>query len=257
MQAFPRPSGNGWQWLRNGFLLWKRSPAFISFLCFGYFLLPLVLAALPYVGPFAAALIVPALSVGVLNGCRAVELGQPPRPELLFSAFRRNLRALMTIGALNYFATLAILLLSMAVDGGELMRALTGGAPPPDPESPVNPGVMLALLLTITLYTPVTMAYWFAPLLAGWARLSPAKALVFSFVACWRNWRPFLTFALAILLCCALLPGLVLTIVSLVSPLLGRVFSVILPVVMLPIVFASFYANARDVFADLEPPAVL
>jgi hypothetical protein len=35
------------------------------------------------------------------------------------------------------------------------------------------------------------MAYWYAPVLAGWHGLSPAKALFFSFVACLRNWRAF------------------------------------------------------------------
>ena len=38
--------------------------------------------------------------------------------------------------------------------------------------------------------TLLMMAYWFAPLLAGWAACR-RQAMFFSFVACWRNWRAF------------------------------------------------------------------
>ena len=109
-------------------------------------------------------------------------------------------------------------------------------------------GFALALAMGTTLSTPVMMAYWFAPLLAGWKGLSAPKALFFSFVACARNWRPFLGYALSLLVFGALLPGVVVGLVSLLSPLLGSLLSIPLPLVLLPVVFASFYVNACEVF---------
>ena len=47
--------------------------------------------------------------------------------------------------------------------------------------------------------TPLMMAYWFAPLLAGWGRVSAVKAMFFSFVACWRNWRAFFAYGLSLI----------------------------------------------------------
>ena len=38
-----------------------------------------------------------------------------------------------------------------------------------------------------------------------------------------------------------------------VSPLIGQLFSIVLPAVFIPVVFASFYANALDVFGTITP----
>jgi hypothetical protein len=42
----------------------------------------------------------------------------------------------------------------------------------------------------MALMVPLMMAYWFAPVLAAWHRLTFGRSLFFSFVACWMNWRP-------------------------------------------------------------------
>ena len=43
------------------------------------------------------------------------------------------------------------------------------------------------------------------------------KALFFSFIACARNWRPFLTYGLGVAFISAILPGIVLGIVGAAS----------------------------------------
>jgi hypothetical protein len=68
--------------------------------------------------------------------------------------------------------------------------------PPEDllEERPADAGLQVTLILMV----PVLMAFWFAPLLAAWDDLPAGKALFFSFIACLRNWRPFLVYGLGV-----------------------------------------------------------
>ena len=53
---------NGWLWLRDGFRLWLRNPALLSFAAFGYLLTLLVASLLPFLGQILATLLMPAMS---------------------------------------------------------------------------------------------------------------------------------------------------------------------------------------------------
>jgi hypothetical protein len=249
MQAHVLPFSRGQAWLKGGFALWRKNPALLTFLTFGYLLLLILVSLVPFLGQIIASVLMPVLSLGILNGCRAVDQGRRAGPDILFSGFRSNEKALFAIGGAYFAASLTILLLTMAADGGTLFRAMTGAAPMSE-DAANAPGFALALVIGAALSTPVMMAYWFAPLLAGWKGLSAPKALFFSFVACARNWRPFLGYALSLAVFGALLPGILVGLLSLISPILGSLLSIPLPLVLLPVVFASFYVNAREVFGD-------
>lgn len=236
----------GWAWLHEGLALWRRSPALLTFLAFGYLLALLVISVFPVIGQPVASLLMPVLSLGVLNGCRAIDSGRKVGPDVLLSGFKANVQTLVTIGGLYLVGSLAVLALTSLADGGVLLKVMTGGRV--DEAATRDPNLMLALLLAIALSTPVMMAYWFAPLLAGWWKLSAPKAMFFSFHACLRNWRPFFAYAIALMLFCAVLPGILLGVVGLISPQLATLLSIPLPLLLVPVVFASFYANARDVF---------
>jgi len=249
MQAHVLPFSRGQAWLFGGLRLWRRNPALLTFLTFGYLLLLILLSLVPFLGQVIASVLMPVLSLGILNGCRAVDQGRRAGPDILFSGFRSNQKALFAIGGAYFAASLLILILTMAADGGTLFRTMTGATPIRE-DATNAPGFILALLIAAALSTPLMMAYWFAPLLAGWKNLSAPKALFFSFVACARNWRPFLGYALNLLLFGALLPGIALGLIAAASPTLASLLSIPLPLVVLPVVFASFYVNAREVFGD-------
>lgn len=249
MQAHVLPFSRGQAWLMGGFALWRKNPALLTFLTFGYLLMLILLSLVPLLGQIIASVVMPVLSLGILNGCRAVDQGRRVGPDVLFSGFRSNEKALFAIGGAYFVATLLVLLLTMAADGGTLFRAMTGAAPLSE-DAANAPGFTLALVVGTALSTPVMMAYWFAPLLAGWRGLSAPKALFFSFVACARNWRPFLGYAISLAVFGALLPGLLVGLLSLISPILGSLVSIPLPLVLLPVVFASFYVNACEVFGQ-------
>jgi len=251
MQVRQLPLARGWAWITEGLAIWRRNPALLTFASLGYLLMLLLISVMPLVGQPLASLLMPVFSLGVLNTCRAIDEGRKAGPDILFSGFQQNLPALVTIGAIYLVGSLLVLFLTSLADGGALLQIMTGGEQV-DPEATVAPGFSLALLIAIALSTPVMMAYWFAPLLAGWWKIPAPKAMFFSFVACLRNWRPFLAYALALTFFVAIVPGIVIGVLGLVSPTLATLVSVPLPVLLIPIVFASFYANARDVFAG--PP---
>jgi hypothetical protein len=103
------------------------------------------------------------------------------------------------------------------------------------------------------LYAPVLMMFWFAPPLAAWHGIAPIKALFFSFFACLLNWRPFLAYGAVSALFALALPLLLLFVLMLASfkiAAMSLVFPLLL--VLLPTLFASFYASYRDIFGG-EP----
>lgn len=253
MQARMLPAQRGWAWIFDGFSLWRRNPALITFLVFGCSLSLLLVAAVPLIGQVIMSLVMPALSLGIFNGCKAVAERRKVGPDILFSGFRQNLPELVKIGGIYLAGTLAVMGISLLIDSemntklSKAMLGRTGWG-----EALDDPTFTLALLVASIGSTPLMMAYWFAPLLAGWGRVPAAKALFFSFVACMRNWRAFLTYGIGLLII-ALGAGLLIAILELVSPLLALLPALAFPVIFIPVIFTSFYANALDVFERIGP----
>lgn len=260
MQARQLPAIRGWNWIVEGFRLFRNNPALLTFLVFGYWLTLIFLNLLPLIGALAAPLCVPALSVGVMNGCRALERRRPGDTGfgLLFSGFRKNRNVLFLLGAIYLAASVAVFAATALIDDGALLRiALTNEKPPQDLLA--DEQLLLSLQFALLLMLPLLMAFWFAPLLAAWDGLPAGKALFFSFIACLRNWRPFLTYGLGVAFISILLPGALLGIVEAFSPALQRmtVIALSMPLlfVFVPTLFASFYVSYRDVFVASAEPA--
>ncbi len=255
MQARLLPAVRGWNWIVAGFRLFRSNPALLTFIVFGYWLTLIFLNVVPLIGFVLAPLCVPALSVSVMNGCRGVERGEAVQFGILFSGFHRNARTLLLLGALYLAGSMGVLAASIPVDGGLLFEIMLGSR---RPETEVLQGsnLMLGLQLALLLMVPLLMAFWFAPLLAGWHDLAAGKALFFSFVACWRNWRAFAVYGAGVAFISAILPGIVLGLFGLFSEaaVRGAAVAMTLPIlfVFVPTLFASFYASYCDVFAT--PP---
>jgi hypothetical protein len=113
------------------------------------------------------------------------------------------------------------------------------------------------MLTAALLYAPVMMMFWFSPPLAAWHGIAPLKALFFSLAAFLMNWRAFLAYAAVTALVVLVLPFLAVTVLMLVSggALRGSGAALVFPLVvlLLPTLFASFYASYRDVFGAEGP----
>lgn len=258
MQSSKLPAARGWFWIAEGFALLRRNPPMLTFLVFGYWFVLLAIDLVPYVGVALASVCVPALSMGIMNGCRAIERGAPLAMGTLFSGFDRNLRALLTLGVVYFGATLLILAATTLVDDGALMAAMRGRQNA-GVEAVRSASLMQALQFALLLMVPVLMAFWFAPMLAAWNGFPVVKALFFSFFASLRNWRAFLVYALVLTLVSAVIPGLVLGLSGLFSPgapqLAMTLLTLPLLFVFVPTLFASFYVSYRDVFGGAADAA--
>lgn len=239
----------------GGFAIFRRNPVMLGMLVVTYWFTVLFLNVVPVVGVLMASLAIPGLSVGLMQAARNLERGQPIGLQTLFGSLKDNGRTLVALGALYLCATLGVLGLSSLLDGGELMQFMLASNRA-ERAAVEDSDFLLSAMFVMMLMVPVLMAWWFAPVLAAWHRLSVGRALFFSLMACWMNWRPFLTYGIALLVVVGVLPGLLLGILLLLMPGAANLATAILtlPMVLVvaPTVFASFYASYRDIFGISE-----
>ena len=220
-----------------------------------YWMTVIFLNILPLVGALAASLAIPGLSVGLMQAARNIERGQPVGLQTLYGSFKDNARTLFALGGTYLCATLGVLSMSAVIDGGELLRFMLSSSPA-DRAAIDSTDFMIPGLFVMAAITPVIMAYWFAPVLAAWHRLSLGRSLFFSFMACWMNWRPFLTYGLGLLLVGGVIPGVFLGLLLVILPAGANFVTALVTVPMLmivaPVIFASFYVCYRDIFGIYE-----
>jgi hypothetical protein len=177
---------------------------------------------------------------------------------LLFDGFRHHARAQLVLGACYLaFVGLIVALIAWSDDGA--LRAAMAAQRAREPVADAS-GILATLALAAGLYGAVMTIFWFAPVLAAWHGLQPVKALFFSMAACFMNWRAFLLYGVIAIAAIFAIPYLVVSLLVLVSggTLKARDPQVLLPfvLILLPPLYASFYASYRDVFASpASPPA--
>ncbi|HSD53892.1 MAG TPA: BPSS1780 family membrane protein [Burkholderiales bacterium] len=249
------PAGNGWLWLKRGFGFFGRAPLAWIMVAVSYWVLVSVVGILPYVGVVAVMLATPSFAVSFMAMCRELEHGRPLELQLLFAGFRRHLPALVALGGIYFAAILLILVASQLFDGGLLLRwMLLGKAVPRDEAS--GSALAISAIAAFALFVPVILAFWFAPVLTAWHGMPAAKALFFSFFASLRNWRAFFVYGTAVAVFAGLLPGVAFSMLAVaVRGLQGAAgvistVALVVVVILLPTLYASFYASYRDVFAD-------
>lgn len=255
MRAQTLPASAGWQWIVSGFAIYRRNPILLSMLVLAYWFTILLLNVLPVIGAIAASLVIPGLSVGLMQASRNLERGQPIGIQTLYGGLKENTKTLIALGALYLVCTLGILGISALSDGGALLNFMLSGKKA-DREAIEEGNFFLPALIVMLLMLPVMMAYWFAPVLAAWHKLTLGRALFFSMVACWINWRPFLSYGIALLLVAGIIPGLLLGVLLAILPgaqgFITAMVTMPMLLVVAPTIFASFYASYRDIFGISE-----
>jgi hypothetical protein len=253
MQARLIPGSRGWRWLADGWRIFRASPVMWLVLVSAYWMLMTVVSVLPYIGLVAALVLVPGFSVAFMAASRAAARGEPLALPLIFAGFRVNARAQLLLGAVYLLLMVLVLASSTLADDGALARWMVSGARPTN-EVLQSDAFLLALAISATLYMPVMMLMWFAPTLVAWHAMPVAKALFFSLFACLMNWRAFTVYGAASALVLIALPFFVLIVLLLASggTLRPAVMAILFPLVfsLMPVMFASFYASYRDIFAE-------
>ncbi len=250
MQIRIVPASQGWRWLIQGLLIFRRNPLQWLLLIALLFIGSRLLLAIPYVG-LIVVLITPNFLAGLAHGAQALEQGKPLRFGYLASGFLKNAGHLVTLGGISLIGHFLMLLAMTTVAGdslSEIMRTMTAGAVTAETTDAIRtaaPRLLLSTAVGLGISLPVMLAVWFSPLLVFFDDIKPMPAMLLSLWACLKNMRALLVYTIVVLgpLIVMMQIGLALT----QQPDLGIWL-------LAPILVPSLYASYQDLFIR-EPAA--
>ena len=197
-------AGRGWEWWAEGWRMFLARPGTWIVIMFVYLVVSVLVSYVPYVGDVGQSLLTPVFIGGMMVGCRAVDRGEPLQVSHLFEGFQgAHFVQLLIVGALNVALTIALKLLG----GGGLLGPLTlqDISSIPDPATALAASgaafgltALLVLLAVLVIAALITMLNWFAPALITLRGVGGIGAMKLSFVACLRNWVPFLVYGIIV-----------------------------------------------------------
>ena len=237
MNARNVAAGNGWQWIRGGFELFRLNPVIWIALFFIYLMLGMMLSLIPVVGPIVLNLLAPVFMAGFMLGCQALESGEELEINHLFAGFKQNTAQLITVGGLYLAGIIVVAGLVFMMTGGAMLSEGAHGLGMEQGqamEAATSGGLLLAVLVALVLLLPLIMAYWFAPTLVIFHGLGAVDAMKLSFTACLRNLLPFTVYSLI---------SMVLLVLAAIPFGLGLL-------VMIPTMTASLYVSYKDIFSE-------
>jgi uncharacterized membrane protein len=233
-------AGRGWAWIRDGFMLFKKSPWLWIALTVIWLLVTSLLSLVPFIGALIAILLAPVFLGGFMAGASALDRGEPLLVDHLNAGFKNKAGQLIAIGAVSVVAQIAIMILVGALAFTQLAD-LHLSAAGPDGMMQAMRAMAPLLLIAMALWIPVLMLVWFAPPLLMFHDINVTDALKLSFQACAKNLLPFLVY------------GVIGTLLMFLVPV---TFGLAL-LVLLPVLLASLYTSYKDLFRSGDgQPAV-
>jgi uncharacterized membrane protein len=229
-------ASRGAAWLAEGFGLFRRAPMAWIGLCAGWIAITFALLIIPLVGGVLANFLQPVFFASFAITALRQAAGEPITAGDLFLGFKRNMRALVQLGAIllvaeiAIFAFMALLGLPVSTEGdkiftvSEYVELLRGK----------EWIVMVGFALTVT----VKGAFWFAPQLIALHDMTTAHAMRWSVYAALANFGTMVVY------------GVVLFVIF---------FLGILPwglglLVVIPMMVISTYIGYREVFEAKSEP---
>lgn len=242
-------AARGWRWITEGFALFQRSAPMWIMITLGLFIAFKLILLIPLIG-VAALLMMPIVLVGLMEGCRALDLGQELKPNYLLSGFTRNTLALATLGAIYLAGNLIIVVVITKLGGEALTQVLKFSAT--QKVTPENAHLIREAVSTATfavlvgwlLSIPLIMACFFSPLLVYLHDMKISQAMLVSLKACLQNMMPFLVYG-----------GILFFVLMMVTPisLATRILDLGMWL-MAPWVIPSIYACYKDIFPATPAP---
>jgi hypothetical protein len=245
------PARQGVMWVKQGVKTFLRQPLALSGLFFIFMLLMSVLSMVPVLGNALALALLPGATLGLMAATQEAVKGKFPMPTVLLSGFRagrKELRAMVTLGALYAIGFLLVLGFSALMDGGKFAKLyLVGGSVSADVMQ--DGSFESAALLAMVLYLPLSLLFWHAPALVHWHGMSPVKSLFFSAVACWRNFGAFLVYSLT-WMAFFIVVGTAIAVIASFSGSEDLVAAMLFPcaLIMAAMFFTSIYFTFADTF---------
>lgn len=226
-------ASQGWQWIVNGFAIFRKGALMWIAMTLLLTVMWLVVLIVPLIGPLLFNLVTPVFFAGILLGCRTVEQGGELELPVLFAGFKSNIAALITVGGVYLVGTIIIIGIVLITVGMSAFTLTKSGAGIDlDSALALLRSVSTGLLIAAALYIPLMMAIWFAPALIVFDNFGALDAMKLSFAACVKNMLPFLVYGLVVM---------VLWIIASIPLLLGLL-------ILLPVLFCSVYTSYTDIF---------
>lgn len=249
------PAKTGWLWLKQGMALFRQQAAGLTTLLFANVLFVLLLHAIPLVGQFIAVLLIPSLSMALMQACLLIEYRQRVSLPVLLTGFQRPLFFTLCKIGVAYLAVVVLTTLpGMLVLGGSLV----GGAPgtPAAPLSPadLSAGQAIVLMVSSMVQIFVIIALSFAAPLASWQQMPAGKALFYSFFAVWRSARVFVVMLmswLGLFVLVSLIPRALLG-----NSMVGFVVMAWIGFLFILLLQCAMFASYRQIFGLPDKPAV-
>lgn len=201
MHVIDVPASHGWLWIRQAWGIFVNRPALWIALLSGWLLITLTLFFIPLAGAALATMLQPVFFGGLMLAARDQELGRPVAFAHLFTGFRVNGRALMSVGSITLLTEMMILL---------LMGSLGLGAdiPPAAQDERANIQALLQslegkewiIVLGLALVFLVKGVLWFVPPLLVFHPMPVGHALRWSFFAFVSNFSALLIFGILMML---------------------------------------------------------
>jgi hypothetical protein len=264
MEPAIRSFSHGLSWLAGAFTLFRRQP-FRLLLIALFMQLLLSLTRLPVIGLFLV-LAVPGLTAGILEALHQSARGDAPSPGLLLRPLLTGNHSgrLLGLGALVFLV--GVLFISLVLSGTassldpDLIQRIEQGDI--NAVAELEPGVLSRMVLSFAVGIAVsgTLSYFTIPLI--WFGARPlGVALTEGLRALFRNWRPFVVLALAlvvVLMPLSVLIGLLFTLAG-AGGLMGVAGLFLIMILLLAfqmLLFGTQYCAYRDVFGiDAAAPA--
>jgi uncharacterized membrane protein len=234
-------AGRGWEWIKQGYALFAKAPLLWIVLLVICLVAAVAISAIPFIGEPLVSLLMPAMVVGLMAGCRALHNGEELELPHLFSGFQKHTAPLVTLGGITLVAQFLILGVMMLVGGGALVSILMSSTGVDDPSiiAKAVTGAGLAVLIGAVLFSILLMATQFAPMLIYFNNAPPVAAMKLSIRAFTRNVLPMLVYSMTFV---------ALAILASLPMFLGWL-------VLLPVIFTSLYAAYVDIFPPIKEVA--
>lgn len=233
-------AAQGWQWIVDGFGLFRKNPLIWIVLTVIYFVIAILFSVIPVIGQILFQILTPVFMAGFLAGSQALDQGEELELAHLFAGFQRHTAQLVTVGGIYLVGVILVVGIIILLGGGAalgtwMMHGMKDDVGPVMAAGAVS-GMLFAMLVGLSLLVPLLMAYWFAPALVWFRGLGAVEAMKLSFTACLRNVLPFLIYGVA---------AMVLMLLGMIPLGLGLV-------VVVPVMIATWYTSYRDIFPEEE-----
>ncbi|WP_017446963.1 BPSS1780 family membrane protein [Gayadomonas joobiniege] len=224
-----KSAGQGWQWIKSAFSLFKASPGGWILTCLLGFIIMIAINIIPLIGSIFMMLTTYVWGAGLVYGSQQVDKGEKFKVSYLFSGFKLAAGKLILLSLLLSIISSVIMVASI----GPVYLDLMMGNENPEAFANIDPQqFLLSGLIATAFYIPMMMAVWFAPALIIFHKTSIFNALKLSFIGCLKNIIPFFIYSLIMI---------ILMFLAMIPVGLGFL-------ILMPVMFASLYTSYKAIF---------